>query len=392
MKYWHLIWSNLKRKKLRTLFTVLSILVAFVLFGVLGAINVAMNMGVELAGVDRLVLRHRVSLIRLLPVSYESRIESVEGVAAATHATWFGGIYQDPKNFFPQMPVDPKGYLEMYPEFLLPEDQKKAWLEDRTGAVVGRSTARRYDWKVGDRIPIQGTIWRKKDGASTWEFTIRGIYDGAAQGTDTTQFLFHYDYFDEARWAAEGLVGWYIIRVDDPAKAAEIAERIDAEFANSPNETRTSTERAFVQAFANQVGNIGAIVAAVLGAVFFTILLVAGNTMMQSVRERTNELAVLKTLGYSRRLVLTLVLLESLANAALGGLLGLGLAWFFIEFLGWVFLQIPDPSGGLLQNIYFPLTWVVMGFIIAIVLGLLSGAIPAVQAMRLRVVDALRRT
>jgi putative ABC transport system permease protein len=392
MKYWHLIWGNLKRKKLRTLFTVLSILVAFVLFGVLGAINVAMNMGVELAGVDRLVLRHRVSLIRLLPVSYESRIESVEGVAAATHATWFGGIYQDPKNFFAQLPVEPGSYLEMYPEFLLPEDQKKAWLEDRTGAIVGRTTARRYDWKVGDRIPIQGTIWRKKDGSSTWEFTIRGIYDGAAQGTDTTQFLFRYDYFDEARWAGEGLVGWYVIRIDDPAKAAEIAERVDAEFANSPNETRTSTERAFVQAFANQVGNIGAIVTAVLGAVFFTILLVAGNTMMQSVRERTNELAVLKTVGYSRRLVLTLVLLESLAIAVLGGLLGLGLAWLFIEFLGWVFLQIPDPSGGLLQNIYFPLTWVAVGFIIAVVLGLLSGAIPAVQAMRLRVVDALRRT
>jgi putative ABC transport system permease protein len=284
MKYWYLIWGNLKRKKLRTLFTMLSILVAFVLFGVLGAINVAMNMGVELAGVDRLVLRHRVSLIRLLPVSYESRIESVEGVAAATHATWFGGIYQDPKNFFGQFPVDPEGYLEMYPEFLLPEDQKKAWLEDRTGAVVGRTTARRYGWKVGDRIPIQGTIWRKKDRSSTWEFTIRGIYDGAAQGTDTTLFLFRYDYFDEARWAGEGLVGWYVIRVDDPAQAAEIAERIDAEFANSPNETRTSTERAFVQAFANQVGNIGAIVTAVLGAVFFTILLVAGNTMMQSVR------------------------------------------------------------------------------------------------------------
>lgn len=392
MKYWHLIWSNLKRKKLRTLFTLLSILAAFVLFGVLGAINVAMNMGVELAGVDRLVLRHRVSLIRLLPISYESRIESVEGVAAATHATWFGGIYQDPKNFFAQLPVDPEGYLEMYPEFLLPEDQKKAWLEDRTGAVVGRTTARRYDWEIGDRIPIQGTIWRKKDGSSTWEFTIRGIYDGAAQGTDTTQFLFHYDYFDEARWAGEGLVGWYIIRVDDPAKAAEIAERVDAEFANSPNETRTSTERAFMQAFANQVGNIGAIVTSVLGAVFFTILLVAGNTMMQSVRERTNELAVLKTVGYSQRLVLALVLMESLAIATLGGVLGLGLAWLFIEFLGWVFLQMPDPSGGLLQNIYFPLTWIVVGFLIAVVLGLLSGAIPAVQAMRLRVVDALRRT
>jgi len=391
MKYWHLIWSNLKRRKLRTLFTVLSILVAFVLFGVLGAINVAMNMGVELAGVDRLVLRHRVSLIRLLPISYQSRISSVEGVAAATHATWFGGIYQDPKNFFPQMPVDPESYLAMYPEFLLPEEQKKAWLEDRTGAVVGRSTARRYGWEVGDRIPLQGTIWRKKDGGDTWEFTIRGIYDGAAQGTDTTQFLFHYDYFDEARWAGQGLVGWYIIRVDDPAKAAEIADRIDDEFANSPDETRTSTERAFVQAFANQVGNIGAIVTAVLSAVFFTILLVAANTMMQSVRERTNELAVLKTLGYSRRLVLVLVLAESLAIAGLGGLLGLGTAWLFIEFLGWVFLHMPDPSGGLLQNIYFPLTWIGAGLMIAVALGLLSGTIPAVQAMRLRVVDALRR-
>jgi putative ABC transport system permease protein len=384
MKFWPLVWSSLRRRKVRTFFTLLSVLVAFLLFGYLAAINMAFRLGIDVAGADRLVLRHKVSFSFLLPESYQARIESVEGVVDVAHASWFGGIYQDPKNFFPQMAVEPERYLKLYPEFILPEEQKNAWFADRTGVVVGRATAARFGWKVGDKVPIQATIWRKQDGSSTWEFTVDGIYDGAEQATDTTQFLFHYDYFDEARAFAKGQVGWYIIRIDDPERAPEIVERIDSLFANSSYETKTSTEKAFMQSFAKQIGNIGAIIGAILSAVFFTILLVTGNTMMQSVRERTKDLAVLKTLGYSNRLVVILVLAESLVLAGLGGALGLGLAWLFI--------RQGDPTGGALPIFFFPPRDIALGVGFVLLLGLITGFFPAMRAMRLRVVDALRRT
>ena len=297
MKYLPLVWHNLFRRKVRTLFTVLSILVAFILFGVLAALNTGFNIGIELAGNDRLVITHKVSIIQLLPESYQARLEAIPGVVGVLHQTYFGGIYQKPSNFFMQCPVEPERLLALYPEFLLPEDQKKAWLADRSCAIVGRQTATRFGWKVGDRIPIQATIWRKKDGSSNWEFNICGIYDGAKQGTDTTALFFNYKYFDEARQFGQGQVGWYVIRIDDASKAPQIAEKIDATFANSFAETKTATEKAFVQAFARQIGDIASIIRAIVTAVFFTILLVAANTMAQSVRERTSELAVLKTLG-----------------------------------------------------------------------------------------------
>ena len=383
MRYLPLLWGSLKRKKLRTAFTLLSILIAFVLYGYLSAINKAFELGVSVTGEDRLVLRHKVSFSILLPESYGPRIASLPEVTDVAHASWFGGIYQEPRNFFPQLPVQAEAYLRLYPEFILPEDQKQAWLANRSSAIVGRATAEKYGWKIGDRVPIQATLWRKADGTSTWEFEVVGIYDGANAETDTTQFLFHYEYFDEARAFAKGQVGWYIIRINDPAKAAEIAQRIDAEFANSFYETKTSTERAFIQGFAEQIGNIGAIIGGILAAVFFTILLVTGNTMMQSVRERIAELAVLKTVGFPNGLVLGLVLAESLALAALGGGLGLALAWLAI-------LQ-GDPTGGALPIFFFPPKDMLIGAGYIAALGLTAGILPAVQAMKLRVVDALRR-
>jgi putative ABC transport system permease protein len=384
MKYWHLVWSSMRRKRLRTIFTLLSIVVAFILYGYLAAIDQAFGMGVELAGADRLVLMSKVSLIQLLPQSYQGQIAAVPHVVEATHATWFGGIYQDPKNFFGQLPVEPEAYLRMYPELIVPEAQKKAWFEDRTGALVGRTLATKFGWKVGDRVPIQATIWRKKDNSSTWEFTIDGIYDGNKEGVDTTQFLFHYKYFDEARWRGAGPVGWYIIRIDAPDDAPKIAAAIDKLFENSAFETKTSTEKAFMQGFAKQVGNIGAIIEAVLIAVFFTMLLVVGNTMMQSVRERTTELAVLKTIGFTDVRVLALVLAQSLLVAVVGGVLGLA--------LGWLMIRRGDPTGGALPIFFFPPRQMVWGLALVAALGLITGIIPAVQAMRLRVVDALRRT
>jgi putative ABC transport system permease protein len=383
MKFLPLVWKNLMRRKLRTLFTLLSILVAFVLYGYLAAINAGFSLGIDVAGADRLLTIHKVSLIQPLPESHGPKIAAVEGVTAVTISTWFGGIYQDPRNFFAQIAVDPEPFLEMYPEYVLSGDQKKAWLGDRTGAIAGRGLAERFGWKVGDRIPIQGNIWRKRDG-NTWEFTLDGIYEGDKKGVDTTQFFFHHKYLEEGRQVGQGLVGWFILRVADPATAADVARRVDGLFANSPSETKTSTEKAFVQAFANQIGDIGALIRAIAGAVFFTILLVAGNTMAQAVRERTNELGVLKTLGFSDRRVLGLVMLEACLLAIVGGGLGLAISWLLV-------LQ-GDPTGSFLPAFYFPIrdVWIGIGLLLA--LGLAAGALPAMQAMKLRIVDALRRT
>jgi len=382
MKFLHLIWANLLRKKLRTSLTLLSIVVAFVLFGFLCAIKQALVGGVALAGADRLIVRHKVSIIQLLPQSYQARMQRIPGVAAVAHQTWFGGIYQDPKNFFMQCPVVPEDFMPMFPEFMLPPEQMKAWLATRTGAIVGRNTAERFGWKIGDKIPITSPIWLRK----TWEFDLVGIYDGRDKGTDTTGFYFRYDFFDEARKAqgwGQGLVGWYTIRVTDPAQAAEVARRVDEEFANSPAETKAEPEGAFIQGWANQIGNIALIVAAILGAVFFTILLVTGSTMSQSVRERIGELGVLKAIGFTNGQVLSLVLAESCVLTVLGGLLGLGVAWLMIS--------RGDPTGGLLPLFFFPTRDVLLGLGLSLVLGLVTGILPAQQAMRLRVADALRR-
>jgi putative ABC transport system permease protein len=383
MKFLHLIWSNLKRRKLRTILTILSILVAFVLYGFLCAIGEALAGGVNVTAADRLIVRHRVSLTQLLPGSYQERIARIPGVAQVTHSTWFGGIYQDPKNFFAQMPVEPEEHLALYPEFILPEDQKKAWLQTRTGAIVGKKSAEKFGWKIGDRIPIQATIWVREGGQRTWEFDLVGIYDGAKKGTDTTSLYFRYDYFDEARAFAKGTVGWYIVRVADPNNAAAAAKLIDAEFMNSPAETKAETEGAFVQGFAKQVGNVGAILTAILSAVSFTILLVAGNTMAQAVRERTEELGVLKALGFTNGQVLGIVLIESCVLAALGGGLGLALAWLAIS--------QGDPTGGAFPMFHLPIKDLGVGFLLVVALGVIAGLFPAVQAMRLRIAEALRR-
>ncbi len=383
MKFLPLVWHNLLRRKIRTISTLLVIVFIFALYGYLVALSAGFSAGVDLASADRLVLIHKVSLIQLLPISYEKRIAQTEGVVDVCHFTYFGGIYQKPSNFFMQMPVVPECLFRVYPEFLLPDAQKKAWFADRTGAIAGRSLANRFGWKVGDRVPLQATIWRKKDGQVTWTFTIDGIYDGATKGTDTTQFLFHYDYFDEARWTAEGLVGWYVIRVDRPEHAPEVAKRLDAMFANSPEETKTTAEKAFAQAFLNQIGDIGLMIRWILGIVFFVLMFVTANTMAQSVRERTNELAVLKTLGFSNRGVLALVLLESCCLAVAGG--GLGLALVTVLTSG------SDPTGGLIPGFILRARDVVAGIGLALALGVFAGMFPALRAMRLRIADALRR-
>jgi putative ABC transport system permease protein len=383
MKYLYLVWSNLKRKKIRSILTVLSIMVAFMLFGYLAAIKQGFNMGIEVAGADRLIVRHKVSIIQLLPEAHEARIEKIDGVDDAVHQTWFGGVYQKPSNFFAQMPVKPEEYLEIYPEFLLQEEQKQAWLSTRSGAIAGRGIAERFGWKIGDRIPINATIWSRKGGESTWEFDLVGIYDGAEKGTDTTQFLFRYDFFDESRQYGQGQIGWFTVRIADPDRAAEIAMLIDQEFANSPYETKAEPEGAFVQGFANQIGDIGFIMMSIVAAVFFTILLVAGNTMAYAVRERTNELAVLKAIGFTDRSVLGLVLGESFLLTVLGGGIGLGLAWMLVS--------MGDPTNGALPIFFLPVRDLITGVVLIGLMGLVAGILPALQAQRLQIADALRR-
>jgi putative ABC transport system permease protein len=385
VKYLVLLASNLTRKKLRTLFTLLSIVMAFLLYGLLAAVEKATVAGLDLAGIDRLVTIHKVSLIQFLPISYKNRIRQVEGVADVSSSTWFGALYQDSRHVIGAFPVDPTEYLHMYPEILLPEGQKKAWLADRAGMIVGRVLAAKYGWKVGDRIPLTSDIWSKQDGNFTWEMNISGIYGTKDNLGDQSSILMRYDYFNESRAYSKDTVGWYVVKITDPQHAPAIAAKIDALFANSPAETKTSTEKAFAQSFANQIGDIAAIIAAVVGAVLFTMLLVTANTMGQSVRERTRELALLKTLGFSGVAVTTLVLAESLLITTVGGLLGLACAEIAIVLVG-------DTVRNYFPVFYLPAHDIGIACIYILVLGLLAGALPAAQTMRLKIVDAMRRT
>jgi putative ABC transport system permease protein len=385
MKFLPLIWSNLKRKKLRTALTLLSIVVAFVLFGLLCSIKQALTGGVSIEGAKRLIVRHKVSIIQLLPYSYKARMERIPGVDVVTHQTWFGGRFmQEPKVFFMQNPVEPADFLDMHPEMALPEDEKQKWFQTRTGAIVGRTTAERFHWKVGDHVPIFSPIWQQGGGNQTWEFEIVGIYDGKEKSTDTMSMFFRYDYFDEARPNGKGQVGWYTIRVKNPDQAAEVAKAVDREFENSAEETKTEPEAAFAQSWVKQVGNIALITASILGAVFFTILLVTGNTMSQAVRERVGELGVLKAMGFTNMQVLFLVIAESCLLALLGGCLGLSLACLVVPGMAKVLAS-------LLPMFYFPARDLALGVGLAALLGLVTGAFPAWSAMRLRVADALRR-
>lgn len=381
MNFLSLIWANLMRKKIRTLFTAIAIVVAFMLFGGLMAFKAAFGVGIQLAGIDRLILIHKTAIIQPLPMAYLQRIQAEEGVEDVTHANWFGGIYQDPKNFFGKIAVDPESYLRLYPEIKMSDAERDAWLRNRTGAIVGKVTADRFGWNVGDRIPIQGDIYRTQDGAP-WEFTIESIYTSDDPSFDTSNLFFHYKYLEEAS-GLDGLVGWYILRVDDPQASAEIAQRIDRRFANSPAETKTTTEKAFIQSFANQTGNIAAITTNVVIVVFFTLLLVAGNTMAQSVRERINELAVLKTLGFSDFKVMSMVLGEALLLTMASGIVGLGTIVLLTNKL--------SLGGTFLPTFHVPDNALLPGLALMVLMGLAAGLIPSLQAMRLSIVDALSR-
>jgi putative ABC transport system permease protein len=377
-KFIPLLLANLRRKKVRTILTFGSFVVALFLFGLLAAIRAGFNQGIEVAGADRMVVINKVSLIQPLPISYRERLKRIPGLTDVTFASWFGGTYQDERNFFGQFAIEPETWRRMYPEFHVNEEEWRAFLADRQGAVAGRVTAQRFGWKVGDRIPIRSSPF-----GGTWEFNLRAIYTGARAGDDTTQFWFQRKYFEEngPEWN-KGFVGWYVARIAKGSDGVAVTKAIDETFANSPWETRTQTEKAFAAGFVKQMGNISFLILAIGTVVFFTLLLVTGNTMAIAVRERTGELAVLKAVGFSDAFVLVLVLAESILVAFLGGGLGLALAKYLVT--------ERDITGGLIL-LYLPNGSLVAGILTALLVGLAAGVIPAVSAMRLSVVEALRR-
>ena len=382
MKYLHLIWASLFRSKTRTLLTLLSVVAAFLLFGMLDSVRVAFTSGNSVAGANRLVVSSRLSITQTLPYRLLAQIEAVPGVEKVAYANWFGGIYRDPKNFFPNFAIGP-GYFDVYPEFKIPAEQLKAFQADRTGAIVGEALATQHGWKIGDTIPLQATIF-PKDGSNDWAFTLRGIFqvDDPAMEQQERQLMFHWKYFDESNDYMQDQIGWFMIELENADEASRVAQAIDALSENSDHETKTQTESAWQQAFMKQFADIGLIVTAIMGAVFFTLLLLTGNTMAQAVRERIPELAVLKTIGFTDRSVLLLVLAESVLLIGLGGLIGMGLAQVVVGAVS-VYSQGMLPSAGIPTE-----TW---GIALALILGLgvVVGLLPAMRAMRLKIVDAL---
>ena len=382
MRFSGLIFANLFRKKVRLLLTIGSFAVALFLFAFLAVVKSAFSRGTEVAGADRLVIASRVGLMQTLPISYDDKIAAIPGVKAVTHNHWFGGVYQDEKNFFVQFVIDPENMRKVMSEFVVPDDQWANFEKDRQGAVVGVKTAKRFGWKIGDRIPIKNSLYGP---TKTWEFNLDGIYHNDRPGGDENQFWIQWKYFDENVPAGvKSTAGWYVLKLDNPDDAARIAKSIDNMFANSTYETKTETESAFAAGFVKQFGNIEFLIESIGMVVFFTLLLVTGNTMAISVRERISELGVLKAIGYSDRSVLFFVLAESLVIALIGGVLGLGLALVAVPVLG-------AALNGLLPSLVLSPAILSLGLLVALVVGGISGLLPGIGAMRMRVVNALRR-
>jgi putative ABC transport system permease protein len=379
MKYLPLLWAGLWRKKTRTILTLLSVVVAFLLFGVLQGVNTWLSNTVKDTRVNRLYTVSKISYVEPLPLAYLNQIESVPGVEIVAHQTWFGGAYQDSKNMIISYPTDIKRFFEVYPELRIPPEQLQAMQRTRNGALIGAALARQYGWKVGDRVPLLTSIWTKKDGKSSYDFEIVGIYSAPQLISLEQNLLMNWEYFDESRSFGHGNVGWYIFRIKDSSQSTAISKQVDALFANSLNETKTQNEQEFLQAQLKQLGNISFMVNAIVGAVMFTLLFLTGNTMMQSVRERIPELAVLKTLGFTDSTVTTLVLAESALLCVVAALIGLGLAALIFPVAG-------SFIGG---TLLMPMGAVVAGVVAALVLALVSGGPPAWRANRLAVVDAL---
>ncbi|MDP5209863.1 ABC transporter permease [Microbulbifer sp. 2205BS26-8] len=380
----YLIYKNMTRKPLRLFLTCFAIFIAFLIFGAVTSLKSALNSGVELSADNRLVVFNRINFTKSLPIAYYQKVAAVAGVKDVTHLNWFGGYYQEPAKQIVSMAVEPESYLRVYGEVIIPEAQKQAWFNNRQGALVGEKLAEMYGWKIGDRIPVSSNIFTHKGGGYTWEFIISGIFKGNTEQYDTRHMLFHYQYFMETQTFGGDWIGWMALTTDDPSLNEKVAKVIDDTFANSQNETDTSTEEAFNTAFIEQIGNIGLIIFSVVFTAFFTILVVVGNIMALSIRERTGEIAVLKTLGFSSTRIFRMVLSESMLIALIGGLSGLAAAWFLVE-VGKTFLTQFLPSLILDGNV------ALQALVFMLLLGLVTGLLPAFNALRVNIATAFNR-
>lgn len=380
MKFARIILANLFRKKVRLVLTVGSFTVALFLFAILNVVKVAFRFGADTAAADRLIVVNRASYLYPIPLSYKDKILRIPGVTFITYTNWFIGVYQNGKDPFGGFAINPQGHRQVYPEFIIPDDQWQAFLNDRQGAIAGAKAAEHFHWKIGDRIPFTET----SKGSGVWELNLVGIYHGKRPQDDENQFWLRWDYFNEkVPDYMKGQVGWYVIRVENTADSVRIAKAIDQEFANSPHETKTQVESAFAANMIKEFGNIQSLILLIGAVVFLTLLLVTGNTLAIAVRERTREFAILKALGFSDFTLLTFVLVESLVPALFGGTLGLGLAWIAMP-------VVAKLLNGILPNLAVSSQILLLGLLMALLIGMVSGLIPGIIAMRMRVINALR--
>ena len=385
MNDFDLVRKNLFRRKLRAALMIVSILIAFMIFGVLAGFYRAFTAGEDRAAADRLITVNKINFTQPMPIAYFNRVHSVDGVRQVTFANWFGGYYQDPKNFLMTLAVEPATYFDVYrSELDIPPEQLQTFIRDRSSAVIGESLARKWGWKVGDRVPVSSNIFTQRSGGHTWDFTIAGVVKGKTEQVDTNFFLLQYAYFDETRSFGKDTIGWLILQTNSPENNDRVAKTIDAMFANSTAETSTDTEKAFGKAFAAQFGNIALIVFLVVGAAFVTILMIVGNTMALSIRERTREIGVLKTLGFSGARILRMVLGESVLLALLGGLPGLAIAAL-------ITLALRNSLANIAPAFAVSPDIALEGLALMVALGLITGMIPALNAMRLKIATALGR-
>ena len=380
MKYLPLIWAGLWRKRARTVLTLLCVVVAFGLFGMLHGFTAAIDGIVDAMSDTRLRIMSRVSIMEALPLAHRQRIETVPGVEGVSYYNFFAGYYQERTNGVQVGAIDVATLDAIYPEIELDPAYVEAMKRTRNGGLVGEDLAAERGWKIGDRIPLGSAVWRRKDGAESWDFEIVGSYRSPSGKVPTNELWVNYDYFDEARAAGNGTVTLYFVKINESKGAAEIAERIDALFANSMFETQTQSEKDWLRGQIGQIGDIAFFVNAIIGAVMFALLFVTGNTMMQSVRERIPELAVLKTYGFSNTAVVSLVLAESLVLCSVAAAIGIGIAAAISPA---IYREL--GAGGL----NLPLPVVSMGFALAAVFAVVSAALPALRAQRLSIVDAL---
>lgn len=382
----YLIVKNLTRNKLRLVLNTFAIFTAFFLFGLLGALNGAFSAGIELSADNRLIVVNKINFTQPLPIAYNNKVKSVAGVKDVTHANWFGAYHQDQRKMLVGLAVEPTSYLDVYSELLLSDKERKAWFNDRQGMIIGEALAKTKNWKVGDRVPISSNIFSKEDGSHTWDMTVSGIFSADEKQIDTNYLLFHYKYFIETQTFGSDYIGWLILTTDDSKVNEKVAKAIDTQFANSSAETETSTEKVFNKAFIEQIGSVGLIITSVVLAAFFTILLIVGNAMILAVRERTKEIAVLKTLGFSATRIFRMVLAESVFLASFGGILGMGLAYYVLKVLA----TIPQVRS-MLPNLVMTGDVAIQSLVYMLVLGLVTGFFPALRAMKLNTVDALSR-